>query len=216
MTLADAVPDVASPLGALGRRRTYPRGSVLFFQGDPSRDVLFIVSGDVRLDCLVATDSQMLELLGAGDWLGEMGAIAGEVRSATAVAVTSVEVDVLDREAFAALLHDPAVASQLLLNATRRLARASRRQAELGATDALGRVCARLTELAERFGEPSPDGVTIRSPLSQHDIASWAGISRETVVKSLSTLRTLGWVRTHSRQITLLRPDAVASRSGAV
>ncbi|CAN5625412.1 Crp/Fnr family transcriptional regulator [soil metagenome] len=209
MTLADT----SSPLAALARRRTYPRGSVLFFQGDPSHDVLFIVDGAVRLDCVVSNGAQMLELLGSGDWLGEMGVIADEARSATAVAVTAVDVDVIDRDAFASLMADPIVAAQLLVNATRRVARASRRQTELGASDALGRVCARLTELAERFGEPSSIGVAIRSPLSQKDIASWAGISRETVVTSLSTLRTLGWIQTRGRQITLLRPEAVLSRS---
>jgi CRP/FNR family cyclic AMP-dependent transcriptional regulator len=106
--------------------------------------------------------------------------------------------------------------SELLRVTSRRLARASQLHAEFGASDAMGRVCGRLIEMAERYGRRSNEGVTIRSPLSQADIGAWAGISRESVVKALSTLRELGWVRTRGRRITLLEPDAVRDRGGLV
>ena len=89
----------------------------------------------------------------------------------------------------------------------------SRRQVEYGALDAIGRVCRRLVELMNRYGEPTGSAMLIRGPLTQGDIAAWAGLSREAVVKALSGLRTLGWVTTTPRSITVVNVDAVTSRA---
>jgi len=52
-------------------------------------------------------------------------------------------------------------------------------QVEYGALDALGRVCRRLVEMMDRYGEPVGPAVSITAPLTQADIAAWAGLSRE-------------------------------------
>jgi CRP-like cAMP-binding protein len=90
--------------------------------------------------------------------------------------------------------------------------RASRRQLEFGSVDALGRVCARLLELHELSAGSSSAGATPLS-LSQSDIAAWSGLSREAVVKSMRALRTLGWVETKGRTVTVLDADALRSRT---
>jgi CRP/FNR family cyclic AMP-dependent transcriptional regulator len=199
-----------------GRRRRHPAGSILFFEGDPAHDVLLVLEGEVKLERTVADRSMILDVLGPGEWFGEMGVLEGGTRSATATTLTATELSVVGATAFTDLLGEhPGMVAELLAVTGRRLARTSRHQAELGATDAMGRVCGRLVEMAERYGRRSVEGVTIRSPLSQADIAAWAGISRESVVKSLSTLRELGWVRTRGRRLTLLELDAGRDRGGA-
>lgn len=201
-------------LTTAGRRRHHPRGSVLVFEGDPAGDVLLVVAGDVKLERAGADRPQMLELLGPGDWLGEMGVLDGGLRTATATALTPVEVSVVGAATFRDLLTaEPELVAELLAVTSRRLARASQHQIELGTTDSLGRVCGRLVELGERFGRWSVDGVAVRAPISQLDIASWAGMSRESVVKAFSTLRDLGWIRTSGRRITLVDPVALRARS---
>ena len=54
----------------------------------------------------------------------------------------------------------------------------------------------------------------IDAPLNQSDIASWAGLSREAVVKALRSLRDVGWVTTTGRLITVVDPGAVTRRAG--
>ena len=88
-----------------------------------------------------------------------------------------------------------------------------RRQVEYGALDAVGRVCRRLVELMDRYGEPSAVGVAISGPLTQGEIAAWAGLSREAVVKALAGLHALGWVTTTPRSITVVDVDAVTFRA---
>ena len=55
--------------------------------------------------------------------------------------------------------------------------------------------------------------MVISGPLTQGEIAAWAGLSREAVVKALHGLRTLGWVATTPRSITVVDVDAVTFRA---
>ena len=107
----------------------------------------------------------------------------------------------------------PHAGLQLMRLIASRLRNASRRQVEYGALDGIGRVCRRLVELMERYGSPVERGVVIATPLTQSEIAAWAGLSREAVVKSLHALRSLGWVSTEGRSIHVLDVHAVTARA---
>ena len=51
--------------------------------------------------------------------------------------------------------------------------------------------------------------------MSQQDIAAWAGLSREAVVKALHALRVLGWVTTTTGVIRVLDVGAVRARASS-
>ena len=50
-------------------------------------------------------------------------------------------------------------------------------------------------------------------PLSQEELAGWAGASREAVVKALRQLRNRGWIETGRREIRVLDLPALVRRS---
>jgi len=86
----------------------------------------------------------------------------------------------------------------------RRLRDADRKRIEFLAQDTVGRVCSRLVELAERFGESGGEGVHIDLVISQEELAGWTGSSREAAIRALRSLRELGWIATSRRSITVL------------
>jgi CRP/FNR family transcriptional regulator, cyclic AMP receptor protein len=51
--------------------------------------------------------------------------------------------------------------------------------------------------------------VKVELPLSQEELASWCGASRESTVKALRTLREVGAVTTGRRQVTLHDVDGL-------
>lgn len=69
----------------------------------------------------------------------------------------------------------------------------------------------RLQELADRFGQDTDVGIEVELPLSQEQLASWCGASREATVKTLATLRTLGCIVTTRRSV-LIRDTASLRR----
>jgi CRP-like cAMP-binding protein len=209
-------PAAGGQLLALGRDRGHPASSILFFEGDEAHDVLVVRSGALKVARTVDGREVVLDVLGPGDLLGELSAVDGRPRSATASALTPTEVTCIPVGAFLEFLAShPRAGLQLLRCVTGRLRDASRRQVEYGALDGLGRVCRRLVEMLDRYGVPAAggDGVVIAAPLTQGDIAAWAGLSREAVVRALHSLRTLGWVAATPGPLTVLDIDAVTTRA---
>ena len=155
---------------------------------------------------LVATEANgteaVLAVRAPGDLVGELAAIDGHPRSATAIALGDVACAVVDAERFRAVLHDePKAAMALLKLLAERLREAEGRRAEHGALDARQRLARRLLELA---GDR-----TVVDELNQDDLAALIGASRESVAKALQSLRTEGLVRTRRRAIDILDRDAL-------
>ncbi len=218
MTFLDRLDDgLRERLIGQGRLRAYPARSIVFFEGDDARDVLLVRAGQLKVSITVEDREVVLDVIGPGDILGEVAAIDGGPRSATVTALTAAEVVSVPAPAFVTFLEECPCAALILMRCVAgRLRDASRRQVEYGALDAVGRVCRRLVELMARYGEPSGSGVLINGPLTQSDIAAWAGLSREAVVKALQRLRAIGWVATTARTITVLDVPAVTSRAALI
>lgn len=202
-------------LRQLGTRRVLPSGSTLFLEGDDPYDLMIIERGDVKLVTAALNGQEtLLDVLSDGEVLGELSAIDGAPRSASATALTDVELTSIPVDRFLVFLQaNPAAMGALLAVAVRRLRLSNRRQLEFTTSDALGRVCARLDELVGRYGrECSAAGVRIDLPITQTELAQWCGLSREAVVKALRKLRELGWVSTSDGAVSVHDRPAVRRR----
>jgi CRP/FNR family cyclic AMP-dependent transcriptional regulator len=202
-------------LRAAARDQRYRSGELLLREGDAPKTVLAILTGTVKLTKTAISGREVvLELRGAGDVVGELGAIDGQTRSASAVALGEVEALVLRVERFNTLLRERVgLAHRLLVTEVARLREASGRQLELGTADVVGRVCRRLAELATSHGVQMDDGVLVRGAISQQELADWSGISRDGVVRALGELRRLGWVDTGRQRLLIRDLDAITRRA---
>jgi CRP/FNR family cyclic AMP-dependent transcriptional regulator len=191
--------------------RTFPRGQALFTEGDLGERVFMIESGWVTLRTHGPEGEEMiLALRGPGEVVGEMSAFDGAPRTATAVAVGQVQAVVAPARTIAGVLErDVAAANDFARILARRLRESDRQRLEYTVLDTLARVARRLLDLAERFGEDTPEGVKVELPLSQEELASWCGSSRESTVKALRTLREVGALTTGRRQVTLHDVDGL-------
>ena len=207
--------DQAKQLRERGVQRRFRKGQALFHQGGTSDRVVVLLSGRVKVSTIAGDGKEVvLAFRGPGDLLGELSAIDGEPRSATVEAIEPVEALAIAAADFRSfLIANPDIALLLLQTLSRRLRDADRKRVEYGAYDTVGRVSARLVELAERYGEPAARGLRIGLPLSQEELAGWTGASREAVSKALQTLRKVGWVVTERRRITVLDIEALRRRS---
>ena len=213
--LGTAESGVVALLRAEGRPRKFRTGASLFHQGDHSDWVGLIVKGRVKISCYGADGRERLvAVLGPGELLGELSAIDGEPRSATATALEPLEAHVLTSDEFVGLLEkNPSATLGILRSVTGRLRDSDKRRVEFGALDTVGRIASLIVELAERYGEKTESVISIRLPLSQEELAGWAGASREAVVKALRQLRARGWIETARREIRVLDLPALARRS---
>lgn len=192
----------------------FRRGQALFTEGDLAERVFIIERGWVMISSIAPNGREIvLGIRGPGDVIGDLSALDGVARSASALAVGDVEATVAPGSALARALSDAGTAMELLRVLAARLRDADRKRLEFAALDTLGRVALRLQELGERFGEETDEGIEVELPLSQEQLASWCGASREATVKALAALRSLGCVTT-GRRSALIR-DAEALRRHA-
>jgi len=201
---------LAGALRAAGRRVRYRRGQALFIEGDLADRVFVIERGWVLISSVAPGGREIvLGLRGPGDVIGDLSALDGAPRSATALAAGAVEATVAPGSVLLDALGDASAAMELLRVLAARLRDADRKRLEFAALDTLGRVAWRLGELSERFGEDTADGLELELPLSQEQLASWCGASREATVKALAALRTLGCISTGRRSVLIRDPEAL-------
>jgi CRP/FNR family cyclic AMP-dependent transcriptional regulator len=205
----------AAELSASGTRRAYGANVTLFRQGDDAGAVMVLLQGRVKVVGSAGFGREaIVAVRGPGDLLGELAAIDGGPRSATVTTLEPVEVLLVAQSTFSALMErHPHVALVILRSVVESLRHADEQHAQFATHDVPARVAQRLLELAERFGSPGDRGIEIALPLSQEELASWAGASREAVSKALHQLRELRIVETGRRRVTVLELDALRRRA---
>jgi CRP-like cAMP-binding protein len=208
-------PSERDDLESYGRTRTLRKGAVLFHEGDDAHDVVVLLSGQVKVARgAVNGRDVILRVFDTGEVLGELSAVDGAPRSATAIALTGVDALIVPMSAFNAFLErQPRVANELLRTVVERLRDSSQRQLEFGTADALTRLCRCLVDMADRYGVDDSTGRSVRLPLAQHELAALAGLSREAVVKGLQSLRALGWIHATGRSINLIDEESLRARA---
>jgi CRP/FNR family cyclic AMP-dependent transcriptional regulator len=199
----------------IGVVRSHPRGAMLMLQDDVDDRTMILLAGRVKV-ARVEQDGRelMLDIRDPGDLLGELAFIDGGPRVATVTALEPVQALVTPAAALRRHLETtPRVAVVLLEIVARRFRVSSVRRSQFAVADTMGRLAARILELADRYGEPSSEGTRLTSPLSHEDLAAWTGASRAGVAEALRVMRELGWVRTERREILVSDADAMRRRA---
>lgn len=192
-----------------GRARRYRAGITLVHHGDPSGHVIVLETGWVKVTVTGRNGWEtLLAIRGAGDIIGELSGLDAEPRMATVTTLTPVTATILSAERFEAFLegHWP-VARALLRHLAANLRESDRRRSLHGQSNGDSRLTAMLHELVTRHGTPAPEGMAIDLPLSQKDLASSVGVSREVAARTMRLLRERGIVATHRRRVVVRRPD---------
>ncbi|MGZ8580335.1 MAG: Crp/Fnr family transcriptional regulator [Actinomycetota bacterium] len=204
-----AIPDdTLARIVAMGRIRTYRSGTYVTMQGDPSQEVFMLLEG--RLEVATTSSSAGSQLQGRLEpvrLFGELGVLAGTERTASVLCLENSRMWVLEREPFISLVSERPVLAIGLLGALARQAIAKEGSADDLVWLALkGRLAKRLLELATDDG---PDAPLVVPPISQADLASLCGVTRESVSKTLAIFSRRGIVRRDGRRYLLLDPEAL-------
>ncbi len=191
------------------------RGDVLFNEGDSGSQLYVVIDGKIKLGRSSADGREnLLAILGPGQMFGELSFFDPGPRSATATAVTDVDLKSLGHDALSPVLAShPDVALALLHQLAGRLRRTNEVVGDLVFSDVPGRVAKALLDLAGRFGRKADDGVHVNHDLTQEELAQLVGASRETVNKALADFASRGWMRLEPRSVVILDLERLQRRA---
>jgi CRP/FNR family transcriptional regulator, cyclic AMP receptor protein len=181
------------------------KGTVLFFQSDPSEFAYIVLRGDISI-VLSSTDGRdmVINEMRPGDIFGELGILTKQPRSTSAIARTDSDVLVIPHDAFLRVIDsEPQLARRILEVTAKRLQRSGEREGALAFMDAQARLARLLLELEKE--EKAKGYVTI----SQEELAHRTGLIRQTVAKALGKWRRAGWLITGRGHILILNHGAL-------
>jgi len=190
-------------LAARGVAKRYPKNAVIVSEGDDTDALYIILSGRVKV---MVSDEDGGELVlgmrGPGEYFGEF-ALDGGPRSASIVALEPSSFAVIPRDQVREFLRShPDFSVHLiekLIERTRELTESVKR---LVLMDVYGRVTRLLLELAQKENGK----LVIHEKLTQQDIASRVGSSREMISRIFKELVAGGYITVEQKQITINKP----------
>jgi CRP-like cAMP-binding protein len=155
--------------------REFSPGDVLFREGE-SGDVMFVIqAGAVRIEKSIGGEAKVLAVLGPGEFLGEMAILNGRPRTATATVVEPTRCLVIEAKTLESMVAKNAeIALRLIKKLAKRLDSADTLVEILMHKDPKARVMLALARHADAFGEPTHDGIRVRT--TAEDLAREVGV----------------------------------------
>jgi CRP/FNR family transcriptional regulator, cyclic AMP receptor protein len=205
--LAGVPEDEVRLLLSVARRRRFARGEVVFHRDDPGDSLHLIASGHFAIRVMTPVgDTVTIAVRGVGENFGEMALVdAGARRSATVEALerSEPEFERLRRE-------HPSVERVVTAFLAGEVRMLNERLLEALYVPTDRRVLRRLVELALVYGGPDAPA---ELPLTQEEIAMFAGVSRGTVNRVLRDEQRRGILELRRGKTIVLDVDALRKRA---
>jgi CRP/FNR family transcriptional regulator/CRP/FNR family cyclic AMP-dependent transcriptional regulator len=192
--------------------RKFDQGQIIFREGDPGQVLYLIQSGQVRIyvNGLDGSETSVILFGRPGDMFGELAVIDGLPRSATAVALGQTLLFTISRESFRQHMQRfPQLALNFMKELTHRVRYNTRQMDSLASLPVSQRLARKLLELAQDYGRIEANSVIIDMTLTQANLASLIGATRESTNKILRDFRERCLIWFEYGRITILDADAL-------
>ncbi|NOK63057.1 MAG: hypothetical protein GFH27_549279n512 [Chloroflexi bacterium AL-W] len=194
--------------------QTFERSDLIFDQGSVGSTLYIIIDGQVRIFTVNETGQELaVTIFRQGDFFGELALLDGQPRSASAEAMQLTTTLTLHRSGFLDLIGTcPPVAVAVLEALASRLRHTNNYVEHLTSQPAPQRVVQQLVALATNAHSKYNQTDSIDLRLTQEDLASLSGTTRETVNRVLSTLRDQGLIRIARARISVLNLEQLRQK----
>ncbi len=146
--------------------KIFPKGSLIFREGEPGDSMFFIESGKVKILKKIRGGEKVLTILQRGDFFGEMAILTGKPRTASAEAMSDVKVLEIKKDFFEEFLKTNVdVAIKLIKKMAERLRETDMLLEMANLKDDRVKVTLALLQLAEESGS---DGEVEIDPVELH------------------------------------------------
>jgi len=180
--------------------RQFPKNTVIVSQGDETDSFYVIVQG--KVDVFLHNDKGkeiIINTLGECESFGELAPLGSIPRQASIITTEDSTFGIISRQVFIdTLLIKPAISMRIIDLLITRIQDLTEEVSSLALEDVYNRVVRVLYKHAEEVGEK-----LVTEKLTQQDIASRVGATREMVHRILKELKTGGYISIEGKHITI-------------
>ncbi len=198
-------PEACKALGKRAQLVAFPPETQLYAQGDRVNGLYIVLEGIVKEISSEDGCVRFVRLSGPGDLLGIGEFLSEAVQAMSAFALHQTRVAWLERSQLSEIFAEhPSILVWLMRQLSARLWKLRTALVETVYLESAARLTHKLVEVADRFGERTPQGVMIDLKLSRDEWAALVGIAPETVSRVLHDLERRGWIALQGRKIWLI------------
>lgn len=179
-------------LDAIKFMAVYPKGSVLFVEGEQPRGVFIVCSGRVKLTTSSSEGKTLIvKIAEAGEVLGASGTILDTPFEVSAETLEPSQINFVRREDFMRFLNThPEACLHTAQQLSEKYHSAQREIRTLGLSQSTSEKLARLfLDWCARSGEETSKGTRLKVLLTHEEIAQMIGTTRETITRLLSDFK---------------------------
>jgi len=192
--------------------RRVPRGQMIVQKGDEGSSMMAVLRGRVRISVVSAEGREvMLNVINPGEVFGEIALLDGNPRSADATAIEPTDLLVIERKHLLPYLRtNEDLYPRLLAVLCARLRQTSSALEDLALFALPVRLARVLLNLARDYGRTVSGGTRIEFKLSQRDLSTLVGASRESVNKQLGQWKDAGVLGMDGGSLVVMKPERLA------
>jgi CRP/FNR family transcriptional regulator, cyclic AMP receptor protein len=190
----------------ISRTQTYPKGRVIFSEGDPGEAFYLLLAGEVKVFRLGANGQELiLAWLQAGDFFGEMALFDGRPRSASVMTTEASTLLILYKQELLTLLKTSGtMLSKCLMVLSNRLRDTDEKVTDLALLEVDQRIAKALLRMGKTVGVSGEMGALVITKRPTHqEFAGLVGTSRETVTRVFNMLERQGYISLRGRTVVL-------------
>ncbi|MEW9096624.1 MAG: Crp/Fnr family transcriptional regulator [Clostridiaceae bacterium] len=174
--------------------RRYKKGESIFFEGDLWDRLYIINKGKIKVFKYTKEGKeQILYLLSEGDSVGELNLLKRGKFEFNGEALEDTSICTLTKEDFDnILINNPSITLKILEKVHDRVVNLEHLVQMLSTKDIETRIGNLLLNLIDNFGTKHDEDIIIDLPINREDMGNFAGITRETVSRTLSAMEEAG------------------------
>lgn len=194
------------------KHRDVKKGEVLLQEGDTVTSFFILNEGRLKLyNYTKDGKEQILNLLQDGDSFGELHLLKEKNFEGYAKAITDCNISMIDKEEFQALLYkNPRMSLKVLEVVGERLEHLEKLALILADKDGDVKLAYVLVDFAKKYGKEVGGKISIQLPITKEEMASYAGLTRETLSRKLKAFSEEGLIHmVGHKEIEILKLDTL-------
>lgn len=195
-------------ISRMTRHIRYHKGQMLLNEGEESDKMFIVNSGQVKVSKFTMEGKeQILYLLTCGEFFGELHIFnPDETHNFSVYAIEDTEICVLTKGSMDRIMQDnPEIAIKLLTAVTKRMAHIENLAQNLATKDPDVRIANMILEFSRKFGKELPGGILIKLPITREGMASYVGVTRETISRKFSNFEKKGLISLSGNKMLLVK-----------
>ncbi|MBX7115280.1 MAG: Crp/Fnr family transcriptional regulator [Myxococcaceae bacterium] len=179
-----------------------PKGTVLFREGEPGKEMFVLQAGKVAISKKVRDVEKVLAVLGPGEFFGEMAIISNKPRNASATVEEDAKLLLIDPKTFEGMIRgNSEIAVRMIKKLAERLSDADAQIENLLLSDPSSRVIHHVLHVCQTRGRPGEEGIEIDFPT--RDLPRELGVGEPAIRYMLSRLERSGLIDVAGERLTV-------------